>query len=74
MKRHWVVNRQYRPCPDGEGRWDRAYQYILQWATTVSDSSNVSSRDASAAEMDLNHANGSVCPSLHPTTSTESDH
>lgn len=31
MKRHWQVRRQVTPHPDGQRRWDRAYQLLLQW-------------------------------------------
>jgi hypothetical protein len=31
MKRHWQVRRQTAPHPDGQRRWDRAYQLLLQW-------------------------------------------
>lgn len=32
MKRHWQVSRAEQPCPDGQRRWDRAYQLLLDWA------------------------------------------
>ncbi len=30
MKRQWKVARHLLAHPDGERRWDRAYQYLLQ--------------------------------------------
>lgn len=32
MKRQWRVRRYFVPHPDGESHWDRAFQYLLQWA------------------------------------------
>lgn len=32
MKRSWKVRRQLQGCPDGQQRWDRAFQHVLRWA------------------------------------------
>ena len=32
MKRQWHIQRQLLPMPDGQHRWDRAYQQLLSWA------------------------------------------
>ena len=32
MKRQWRIRRQASPKPDGQQRWDRAYQLLLQWS------------------------------------------
>src|SRR5262245_37559219 len=34
MKQHWRTRRQTLPQPDGQRRWDRAYQLLLEWTTT----------------------------------------
>ena len=31
MKRSWNVQRTTHPHPDGQRRWDRAYQLLLRW-------------------------------------------
>ncbi len=31
---NWHVRRTGVPTPTGQQRWDRAYQLLLQWATT----------------------------------------
>jgi hypothetical protein len=31
MKRQWKKDRNFISRTDGEQRWDRAYQYLLQW-------------------------------------------
>jgi hypothetical protein len=33
MKRQWRTRRQVTPYPDGQRRWDRAYQLLLEWTT-----------------------------------------
>ena len=36
MKRQWRVRRQTCARPDGQLRWDRAYQALLVWPVTGS--------------------------------------
>ena len=31
MKRHWQIRRRGTATLDGQRRWDRAYQQLLQW-------------------------------------------
>ena len=31
MRRHWRIRREVRATPDGDRRWDRAYQELLTW-------------------------------------------
>ena len=33
MKRQWQVQRQVVVIPDGQRRWDRAYQLLMEWTT-----------------------------------------
>lgn len=32
MKRQWHIRRQAIPLPEGQQRWDRAYQLLLEWS------------------------------------------
>lgn len=32
MKRAWRIRREVLAAPDGQRRWDRAYQELLSWA------------------------------------------
>ena len=32
MKRDWHIRRELLATPDGQRRWDRAYQDLLTWA------------------------------------------
>jgi hypothetical protein len=34
-KRQWTVRRQTVECPDAQRRWDRSYQYLVQWSAMV---------------------------------------
>ena len=31
MRCQWIVRRTMRPTPEGQRRWDRAYQEVLAW-------------------------------------------
>ena len=31
-QRPWQIRREVVGCPDGQRRWDRAYQLLLHWA------------------------------------------
>src|SRR5215213_3091107 len=35
MRRTWRIRRSTVEQPDGQDRWDRAYQLLLRWATEV---------------------------------------
>jgi hypothetical protein len=68
MKRHWTVHRQFKPCPDSEQRWDRAYQYLLQWAMTATQESAQMTVPGSPRNQEADHADSSVCAGIHPST------
>ena len=34
-QRRWQVRRQVQAKPDGQRRWDRAYQLLLNWTLTT---------------------------------------
>jgi hypothetical protein len=36
-KRQWTVRRQTVECPDTQRRWDRSYQYLVQWSAMVDE-------------------------------------
>ena len=58
MTRTWTVCRKYSPRPDGERRWDQAYQLLVRQARQGGL--------ALIAEEDAD-ASGGVCPGLdHP--------
>jgi hypothetical protein len=72
MKHQWRVRRQTTPYADGQRRWDRAYQLLLQWATT---STGLAPADARATgDQEVRDACGRVCPGLDHDPSPSTDH
>ena len=65
MKRQWIVHRQFQPCPDGEQRWDRAYQYLLQWAMLATQEPLQATVSDSPQNQEVDHANSCVCAGFH---------
>ena len=55
MKRYWTKRRQFIPHPDGEQRWDRAYQYLLLWAKETKPILSTNSGNSSRAAQEVDH-------------------
>lgn len=54
MKHNWSVSRDTVLKPDGQGRWDRAYQLLLRWADDALMSSQPdNSQEDDDADRDL---------------------
>lgn len=74
MKRQWRTRRQALPQSDGQRRWDRAYQLLLEWttpsetATATADPSPVPTVAALLSTQEVEHAGGPVCARLDPAT------
>jgi hypothetical protein len=60
MKRHWTKHRQFVPHPDGEQRWDRAYQYLLLWAKETKPILSTNSGSSSGENQEVDHASSSL--------------
>jgi hypothetical protein len=65
MKRHWTVRREFRPYPDGEQRWDRAYQYLLQWAMAREQETTLATMHSSQPQQEVDHADSRLCAGVH---------
>lgn len=65
--RQWRLRRHVQPRPDGQQRWDRAYQQLLRWSTTP----NMSSPPMNPQED--SHASSHLCARLHPTAGPGAD-
>ncbi len=63
MKRQWRVRRQTCAVPDGQRRWDRAYQTLLAWAASGEDDLSVGDKSP-ATERQGVHADRRVCARL----------
>ncbi len=65
MGRTWQVHRDVVAHPDGQRRWDRAYQLLLRWA----DEAGMPT--ASTDDQEDNDAHCLVCPRLDPSPTTD---
>ncbi len=65
MHRPWQVHRDTVAHPDGQQRWDRAYQLLLQWA----DAASVAQAPAMNQEEDDAHC--AVCAGLDQSSATD---
>src|SRR5215217_5400846 len=76
MKHVWQIRRQTIPCPDGQQRWDRAYQHILRrayqhilrWTATADGErhSHPPTTAPIAQEVRNDAPSGDLCPRLNP--------
>ena len=67
MKRHWTKRRQFNPHPNGEQRWDRAYQYLLLWAKEAQPILSTNSGNNSR-QKEVDHASSRLCTGLDETS------
>ena len=58
MNRTWQIQRDTVADPDGQRRWDRAYQLLLRWADEV-----LAAQPCSVTQED-DDAHCPVCPGL----------
>ncbi len=68
MKRQWTVQRQFKACDDGEQRWDRAYQYLLKWATAAHAPLAVPEPASPLIRQEVDHAGSRICPGFHTSS------
>jgi hypothetical protein len=73
MKRQWTVHRQFKACPDGEQRWDRAYQYLLKWAMTAQPAVPAKLLSNPATLQEVDHAGSDLRTSIHAASSSTTD-
>ncbi len=76
MKRQWRTRRQVLPQPDGQRRWDRAYQLLLDWPT-LSESAEATVAPptvppvaALRSTQEVEHAGCPICTRLNPAIGT----
>jgi hypothetical protein len=65
MKHHWKIRRQLKPYPDGQQRWDRAYQYLLRW-TTSEPPMQSSVSETPNPNQEVNDADSNLCSRVDP--------
>jgi hypothetical protein len=74
MKRTWAISRHFQATPEGDARWDRAYQSILHWALAAQPATSSESVNSFDSTKEAEHASRRLRPSLYPTTSPKSKH
>jgi hypothetical protein len=71
MKSKWKVSRSTIARPDGQRRWDYAYQFLVRWAMEQ----EVASKPNPLTEV-KEYENGSspICSSFDQSTTAKSNH
>lgn len=67
MKRQWKIQRETQEYPDGQNRWDRAYQLLLEIARSVEETQTQS-------KLEVQNASSDLCESIDPASSTSTNH
>jgi hypothetical protein len=67
MKRQWKIQREKKEFPDGQSRWDRAYQLILEIACSVEKTQTL-------MKLEVYYASSDLCESIDSATSTNTNH
>jgi hypothetical protein len=69
MKRQWQVARQFQTCADGQRRWDRAFQLLLEWTAPVTQEVTDANRSLSACLNHMSNAGSDNCSTTGTATS-----
>jgi hypothetical protein len=69
MKRNWKKRRQFIPHPDGQQRWDRAYQYLLQWSQEMKSIQTANPDNSCRWAQEVDHENSCVRQGVHKESS-----
>lgn len=67
-KRQWHVRRCAVTSADAQSRWDRSYQYLVQWSAVV-----LSDSPMEPLSQEKDHESGRLCARLDPTSGPGSD-
>ena len=55
MERQWRIRRQQLAMPDGQRRWDRAYQHLVSWTLPSTPSPVVPAGEDQRLELEGEH-------------------
>jgi hypothetical protein len=72
MKQHWQIRRQFQPTADGARRWDRVYQYLLQWTTPPEPS--VAPSPSRIGQRETTHEHSDLCPGVDRAADPGTNH
>jgi hypothetical protein len=67
MKRKWKIQRETKERPDGQNRWDRAYQLIAEIARPVEETQT-------QLKLEVQYASSDLCASIDPASSPSTNH
>jgi hypothetical protein len=67
MKHQWKIQRGVREYPNGQNRWDRAYQLILEIARSVEETQT-------PMKLEVPYASSDLCESIDSASSTNTNH
>lgn len=70
MKSKWSVSRSLVARPDGQRRWDYAYQFLVRWAMEQ----EVTSKPNPLAKQEDENGSSPICSSFDPSTTSKSNH
>lgn len=70
MKKRWRIQRSLLATPDGQQRWDRAYQALLGWAEQAMVVSVVT---CDQGTTEAQHASSGLCARVDPATGPSAD-
>jgi hypothetical protein len=67
MKHQWKIQRGVKEYPNGQNRWDRAYQLILEIARSVEETQT-------PMKLEVPYASSDLCESIDSASSTNTNH
>jgi hypothetical protein len=70
MERQWQKRRRLVARPDGQRRWDRAFQALLQWSVPEPSPMKV----AGVPKQEVDDESSGVCACLDTAPSADADH
>jgi hypothetical protein len=76
MRRQWRLRRQTHPAPDGQRRWNQAYQLLVGWSTADEPPRAAPTAPASLSaptDQEADYAHRPVSSGLDPATSPTAD-
>jgi len=73
MKRTWTVRREFLESPDAQQRWDRAFQYLLEWPHVATEG-DISATLVADSRQEVSDEDSGLSTSLDIATSSSTIH
>lgn len=71
MKRSWTVRRTVQELPNGEQRWDRAYQLLLRWAQDATIERTAHAVTPSDLTQEVSDESSDLCTRVDTTAGSD---